>query len=60
MKKIWDDIPDVLRIIGIIVGLMWLCKKNVVTTVMLLTIAISQILWAIIDIAMFFKERRKI
>ena len=59
IKKFWDKIPDVLGIMGIIVGPIWLYKKNVVTSAMLLTIAISQILWAVIDIEMFFKERRK-
>ena len=58
IKKFWDKIPDVLGIMVIIVGPIWLYNKNVVTTVMLLTIAVSQILWAVIDIVMFFKERR--
>lgn len=60
-KYCWDNIPDVLRILGIIFGIIWLYKRNICTTAMLLIIAVLQIAWVIIDTIKYLKcERRKL
>lgn len=55
----WNNIPDVLHILGIIFGLIWLYKRNICTTVVLLIIAVLQIAWAIIDIIKYLKYERR-
>lgn len=56
----WNNIPDVLRVLGIIFGLIWLYKRNVCTTVMLFIIASLQLTWVIMDIIKYLKYERRI
>lgn len=57
-KYCWNNVPDVLHILGIIFGIIWLCKRNVCTTTMLFIIAVLQLTWVIMDIIKYLKYER--